>query len=311
MAEVDLKIYISRAVELETAIYTQKKLMEEHERILQKRRPKAPVMKQIKEPVEPQPPELFTQESKGKSIFLIVCLFIISFCSMVLGPVGIIFGIAVFAFACFCIRTDKEERQTTEELNQQRIEEYEKQRKQYSLKKEKYNRDIIAAEKEYSVACNNYKAEASAYDTNSSLLMTKHNEALLSLQNALHELYTQNIVYPKYRNIVAITTISEYLMSGRCSALEGSEGAYNLFESEIRQNIVINQLSVIVSNLEQIRNNQFMLYQELDKANSTIDSILHEIKAVNQNTKLTAYFAGVTALIEATPKVYIGRSIIF
>lgn len=311
MAEIDLKAYVGRAVELETAIYTQKKLMEEHERILQKRRPKPPVMRQIKKPVEPQSPELLTQESKGKNIFIYVCLFVISFCSMVLGPIGIIFGIAVFAFACFMIRTDKENDQTTKEINQKRLAEYDKQSKKYALQIEKYNRDVVVAEKEYSVACANYKAKVSIYDRDSSLVMARHNEALLSLQKALHELYAQNVVYPKYRNIVAITTISEYLMSGRCSALEGSEGAYNLFESEIRQNIVINQLSVIIDNLEQIRNNQFMLYQELAKANSTIDSILHEIKAVNKNTKLTAYFAGVTALIEATPKVYIGRSIIF
>ena len=74
---------------------------------------------------------------------------------------------------------------------------------------------------------------------------------------------------------------------------------------EMRQNIVIGQLSNIVSNLEQIRDGQYMLYQELSRANKTIDSILDEARLTSRNTKLTAYFAGVTALIEASPKTYV------
>ena len=108
--------------------------------------------------------------------------------------------------------------------------------------------------------------------------------------------------------MVAIATINEYLMSGRCFELEGPNGAYNLYEMELRQNIIIGQLSTIINSLEQIRNNQFSLYQELVKANATVNDVLQEVRGVRENTRLTAYFAGVTALIEASPKVYIGRT---
>ena len=103
--------------------------------------------------------------------------------------------------------------------------------------------------------------------------------------------------------MVAVTTINEYLESGRCFELECPNGAYNLYETELRQNIIIGQLSTIISSLEQIRNNQFSLYQELVKANTTVNDILYEVQGVKENTRLTAYFAGVTALIEASPKV--------
>ena len=76
---------------------------------------------------------------------------------------------------------------------------------------------------------------------------------------------------------------------------------------ELRQNIIVGQLSSIISGLEQIKNNQFSLYQELVKANATVNDILREVEGVRENTRMTADFAGVTALIEASPKVYIGH----
>ena len=77
---------------------------------------------------------------------------------------------------------------------------------------------------------------------------------------------------------------------------------------ELRQNIIIGQLSNIISGLEQIKSNQFSLYKELVKANETVNDILVGVEGIKENTRLTAYFAGVTALIEASPKVYVGRS---
>ena len=136
--------------------------------------------------------------------------------------------------------------------------------------------------------------------------MSKHKLVLSTLENALEQLYDENIIFPKYRNLVAITAINEYLMSGRCDKLEGSDGAYNLYEMELRQNIIIAQLSSIIDNLEQIRNNQFSLYQELQQSNYIINEILSETRRMKETAKLTAYFAGVTALAETSPKYYHG-----
>ena len=129
---------------------------------------------------------------------------------------------------------------------------------------------------------------------------------LVALEEALQAVYDENVIFPKYRNFVAITTINEYLMSGRCSELEGPNGAYNLYEMELRQNIVIAQLSSIVDNLEQIRNNQFSLYEELRESNRTINALLDEAREMKQSAKLTTYFAGVTALAAMSPTYYIG-----
>lgn len=102
----------------------------------------------------------------------------------------------------------------------------------------------------------------------------------------MSSLYDMDVIYPKYRNLVAVSTIYEYLSSGRCDRLDGPDGAYNLYEMELRQNIVIGQLSSIIENLNQIKNNQFVLYNELVSANQKVTSVLADI---DNNVKINAY----------------------
>lgn len=86
-------------------------------------------------------------------------------------------------------------------------------------------------------------------------------------------LYSVGIVYPKYQSYIPISTICEYFESGRCDNLEGANGAYNLFEEEVRSNEIICQLVNINNSLEQIKANQFLLYTELVQINDNLKSI--------------------------------------
>ncbi|MBR2742440.1 MAG: hypothetical protein IKD89_02520 [Clostridia bacterium] len=119
---------------------------------------------------------------------------------------------------------------------------------------------------------------------------------------ARNELYASNIVFGKYRDIVALTTFYEYLMSGRCTSLEGPNGAYNLYESEVRANMIISQLSTIIEKLEDIKKNQYMIYSELQTINtnletlsSKMDSMMSAVAFIGSNTAQiannTAYIA--------------------
>ena len=112
------------------------------------------------------------------------------------------------------------------------------------------------------------------------------------LKEALRTLYEENIIYPKYQNLVAVSTIYEYLASGRCDQLEGPNGAYNLYEMELRQNIVIGQLSTITEHLEQIKENQYTLYYEIQSANRNSESML---SSIGDDVKFSAYQNAATA----------------
>lgn len=138
---------------------------------------------------------------------------------------------------------------------------------------------------------------------------------LTSLFQCRKEFYDMNIIYPKYRSIVPLASIFEYLQSGRCSELEGPTGAYNMYESESRADIIICKLDDIISSLEEIKANQYRLYQEVKSINASIsrlnDSLTSGLKDINlsiketngilkehgekldeikENTKMTAYF---------------------
>lgn len=129
-----------------------------------------------------------------------------------------------------------------------------------------------------------------------------------------NQLYGYNIIYPKYRNMVAVSSFCDYLLSGRCSMLEGSDGAYNLFENESRNDIIITKLSDVVDSLAKIQNNQYMLYEKLSKIeaginniNSSMDraiNILHSTEmTVEQITKILDSIENNTAEIKANTDV--------
>lgn len=152
-------------------------------------------------------------------------------------------------------------------------------------------------------------------------------DAYKKLMIARKSIYLPNIIFIKYRTLPALATIYEYLMSGRCTTLEGPDGAYNLYESEIRANMIITKLDLVIEKLEEIKNAQYMLCQELSKANASLSSIgkkmddacsfLHSISnnvssirdnseviknntaVIAYNTARTAFYSEMTAAISA------------
>ena len=163
----------------------------------------------------------------------------------------------------------------------------------YQANVEKYKATIqqTLAENEkkqnqYRLALNDYNQRVAQYKQKRDQTYALVSNSGHMLEKSLDSLYKIGVIYPKYRNIVAVSTIYEYLSSGRCDRLDGPNGAYNLYEMELRQNIIIGQLSSIVENLNQIRNNQFTLYNELVSANQRAASVLSDI---GNNVKISAY----------------------
>lgn len=120
--------------------------------------------------------------------------------------------------------------------------------------------------------------------------------------NALNQLYKADIIFPKYRNLVAISSFYEYFESGRCNTLTGHEGAYNIYENEIRLNHIIEQLDVVIEKLDEIKRNQYMLYDAIRQTQRTNERIIKEIKTIQnqnvdilQNASISAYNSSIIA----------------
>lgn len=100
--------------------------------------------------------------------------------------------------------------------------------------------------------------------------------ALVSSRQHLKKMYDYNVVFPKYRNYTMISSIYEYLCAGRCTTLEGHEGAYNILEMEVRLDRIITQLDDVLKNLAAIQANQYTLYSCLQDSNQKINMLLQE-----------------------------------
>ncbi len=109
------------------------------------------------------------------------------------------------------------------------------------------------------------------------------------IRTLLNKVYSANIIFPKYRNYAAVSQIYEYLLSGRCSELEGPYGAYNLYESELRQNIIIDNLVEINKQLATLNKTMNLICSAVQATHNLLGNISSTLGRIETNTALTAY----------------------
>lgn len=182
------------------------------------------------------------------------------------------------------LRTQYEEK-LSEYNEKQKQQEQEIQETAERLKEEaqKEKEFEIAKIKEKIAALNKEKPVNKTENTVSVFILNDIKSAekqLVAAVKARSAFYGYNIIYPKYRNYVAITTFCEYVASGRCSSLEGVDGAYNLYETECMNNLIVSQLTIIADKLEDIKQNQILMYKELKTINQNLKKLNETMKEV-------------------------------
>lgn len=116
-----------------------------------------------------------------------------------------------------------------------------------------------------------------------------YNQSIASCEETLENLYSKDIIFSKYRNLVAVSQFYEYFISGRCTTLEGHEGAYNLYEIEARQNIIITKLDRAINLLEEIRDTQYQLLEAIAASNALLRDIANNTAAIAYSNAAIAY----------------------
>lgn len=120
-------------------------------------------------------------------------------------------------------------------------------------------------------------------------------QKLNETRGILKQYYDMNFIYPKYRGLVPICTICEYLESGRCFSLIGPDGAYNLYESELRSNMVLSKLDDVIDRLDTLSAGQQMLADAIRQSNQRVQQLSSSLDRIEQNTAVSAYYSRVTA----------------
>ncbi len=127
-------------------------------------------------------------------------------------------------------------------------------------------------------------------------------DKISNLSETLNQLYSLDIIHPKYRNMITVIRLLEYFDSGRCTALTGAGGAYNKYEEEIRQDAIISKLDTAINCLYQIRDTQYMLYESLEDCLDELgaittqnDKLISTNQDISQNSAVAAYNSKIAA----------------
>lgn len=294
MNSQELLEYVRRVKDLEIGVYEAKQIDDKFPESYVAQMPKRPAEPRYLSGMIPPPPQEPDEQNTGgaaAACFIVALVFLFFGINSLSALNFLIAGLATIVAVGILI-DGKRRQEREEEEYQAKLQEYENNLGQYQLrlseiesenqkKRDMYEKQLVA-----------YSEEVADYESCGKAVMHELFDAKWNLEEALISLYEEGIIYSKYRNLVAVSTIYEYLASGRCDQLEGPNGAYNLYEMELRQNIVIGQLSTITEHLEQIKENQYTLYYEIQNANRNSESML---SSIGDDVKFSAYQNAATA----------------
>lgn len=121
-------------------------------------------------------------------------------------------------------------------------------------------------------------------------------------EQELKKYYSLNIIRDKkkYRGLIPVTSFYEYFEDGRCKNMGD---AYNIYSTESRLDEIITEVYNIHKKLDQIKDNQEVLYNELCRTNSTLSKVeaannkmMNSFGAISENMEVTAYNAKSAAI---------------
>lgn len=296
MTTEDLKEYLSIVVDMEQSIFLQVQLCRDIETEIQQLQ----IPKEIADPSDPEkpapppPPPVSPKAYKaphGLGGIIGGCIGLFfggGVFGLILGSLvhsrdlsGILALLAPIVWIVFCIRGNLVARQKSAEdfsRYQHDIKYYELDRKkdqeQHQQKLNQY-RAVLAENQRLR------QQDETERKLKTSFLSGQKDEiekALSISKSHLDAIYQKDIIFPKYRNLVMVCSLQEYISAGLCTTLEGPDGAYNLLETYMRLDRISTQLDRVISNLEFIRENQFMLYSAVQEANRRLGQLTDSIR---------------------------------
>ena len=283
MKKEELLNYINHAIQVESNMLSQQNLIREYDENSEKRKPQL-VEKSVPEaPRSERWPDVDRNAGYvGGVMGLIVAFIIRVMCGFKDGIFpALLFGIPSALWIWYLMKKDKK----------------------CDAKEEAFANEVSLVEEENKERKIEYRNQLVRWNCANAEAHKYFEKPLAETQAVLDKLYSADIIYPKYRNLPALTSMYEYLITGRCEELTGPHGAYNLYEDELRKDMIISQMNLVIQNLEQIKSNQYMLYEQVKKIQAASRAAVAELRAIHVYTaniadcaSLTAYYAGITAV---------------
>ena len=157
----------------------------------------------------------------------------------------------------------------------QKLADYKKALADYENAMAKYESDTSAAQQENVRAVLAAQSERAVLEANIAAVEKQRDET----RSRLETLYSVNIIHPKYRGLVPVGSLYEYIDTGRCETLEGAQGAYNIYENEVRLDRITTRMDVIAAKLDAIQGTQYMIYNAVVEGNRRTAELLESVSA--------------------------------
>lgn len=207
--------------------------------------------------------------------------------------------------------------------------------KKYNSDSEKYNNDRYQYWLEkFKKSEEKRKKEFYAEEPYISAEIDQIEKELNTVKNTLNTLYSLRIngvlcLHPNYRGLIPISVIYGYFDTGRCTQLQGHEGAYNLYEDEKMKGIIINKLETVSKQLGDLQSSMVYVGQAIQECNSLLSDleaegermtaavhsmnksvsnrlggVSNQLSYIETNTANSAYYAEVGAKMATFNTVY-------
>ena len=126
----------------------------------------------------------------------------------------------------------------------------------------------------------------------------QNRQALAASEASLQRYYSANVLYPKYRALVPVLAMWEYLDSGRCGELTGHGGAYDVYESEVRLNAINAKLDSLSQQISKLSRD---MSAQLSRVNGQISGLISSVDDANrQNLRALKQIESGTARLQAS-----------
>lgn len=125
--------------------------------------------------------------------------------------------------------------------------------------------------------------------------IVKIEQNLIELYKLKNDLISLNVISQKYNNLIVWKKIYDYFETGRVNTLTGPYGAYNLYESEKRADLIIDKLDTISTQLNIIIDNQNKIYNAVKDVNKNLELLNNQMDDQLKLSAITAFNTAQTA----------------
>lgn len=258
--------YLKWASKLEASLYSQRQFMEDAKKEFDAARPKKAELPSPEAPEKPVRAKDDIWEIDNHRVAAIV--FFSAAAPFVVGGLygklmeafvlGFLLAIVGICFLCAAKIAKKRVRTQNEYAYQEALDEYNQAMKDYKAECEKVKLRQMGRNQDY------YEAYG-IVEANCDKTLAKLEELYQDTETVLSDFYSKEVLFGKYQDLFAVTTLYEYFALGRCNELTGPFGAYNLYEHELETGKIIGDYSKLSGRLPEIRRSQYTLYSEITK----------------------------------------------